>query len=206
MLNKEKGMTLLYPIRNSLYVNITNLCCCKCVFCIRNITDSVGGSDSLWLDHEPTMEELKQELEKFDLDDYEEVVFCGYGEPLMRINEVVEFAKYIKSKKNIKTRINTNGLADLIHKKKTAVLLKDAIDSVSISLNAPNEEVYLKVTQPVFGIKSFDAMLQFAKDCKVCVKEVCFSVVDEISDKEIQESQELADSLGIPLRVRVKNG
>lgn len=199
-------MTLLYPIRNSLYVNITNLCCCKCVFCIRNITDSVGGSDSLWLDHEPTMEELKQELEKFDLDDYEEVVFCGYGEPLMRINEVVEFAKYIKSKKNIKTRINTNGLADLIHKKKTAVLLKDAIDSVSISLNAPNEKVYLKVTQPAFGIKSFDAMLQFAKDCKVCVKEVCFSVVDEISDKEIQESQELADSLGIPLRVRVKNG
>ena len=199
-------MTLLYPIRNSLYVNITNLCCCKCVFCIRNITDSVGGSDSLWLDHEPTMDELKQELEKFDLDDYEEVVFCGYGEPLMRINEVVEFAKYIKSKKDIKTRINTNGLADLIHKKKTAVLLKDAIDSVSISLNAPNEEVYLKVTQPAFGIKSFDAMLQFAKDCKVCVKEVCFSVVDEISDKEIQESQELADSLGIPLRVRVKNG
>lgn len=199
-------MTLLYPIRNSLYVNITNLCCCKCVFCIRNITDSVGGSDSLWLDHEPTMDELKEELEKFDLDDYEEVVFCGYGEPLMRINEVVEFAKYIKSKKNIKTRINTNGLADLIHKKKTAVLLKDAIDSVSISLNAPNEEVYLKVTQPAFGIKSFDAMLQFAKDCKVCVKEVCFSVVDEISDKEIQESQELADSLGIPLRVRVKNG
>ena len=124
----------------------------------------------------------------------------------MRINEVVEFAKYIKSKKNIKTRINTNGLADLIHKKKTAELLKGAIDSVSISLNAPNKEVYLKVTQPAFGIKSFDAMLQFAKDCKTCIKEVCFSVVDEISDKEIQKSQELADSLGIPLRVRVKNG
>lgn len=198
-------MTLLYPIRNSLYVNITNLCCCKCVFCIRNITDSVGGSDSLWLDHEPTMEELKEELEKFDLDDYEEVVFCGYGEPLMRINEVVEFANYVKSKKNIKTRVNTNGLADLIHKKKTAELLKDAIDAISISLNAPNEEVYLKVTQPAFGIKSFDAMLQFAKDCKDCVKEVCFSVVDEISYEEIQQSQELADSLGIPLRVRIKN-
>ena len=198
-------MTLLYPIRNSLYVNITNLCCCRCVFCIRNITDSVGGSDSLWLDHEPTMDELKEELEKFNLDDYEEVVFCGYGEPLMRINEVVEFAKYIKSKKNIKTRVNTNGLADLIHKKKTAKLLKDAIDSVSISLNAPNKDVYLKVTQPAFGIKSFDAMLQFAKDCKDCVEEVCFSVVDEISDEEIQQSQELADSLGIPLRVRIKN-
>ena len=199
-------MTLLYPIENSLYVNITNLCCCKCVFCVRDITDSVGGSDSLWLDHEPTMDELKAELEKFNLDDYEEVVFCGYGEPLMRINEVIEFANYIKTKKNIKIRINTNGLSDLIHKKKTAVLLKDAIDAVSISLNAPNEEVYLKVAQPAFGIKSFDAMLNFAKDCKTYIKEVCFSVVDEISEQEIQQSQELANSLGIPLRVRVKNG
>ena len=199
-------MTLLYPIENSLYVNITNLCCCKCVFCVRDITDSVGGSDSLWLDHEPTMDELKAELEKFNLDDYEEVVFCGYGEPLMRINELIEFANYIKTKKNIKIRINTNGLSDLIHKKKTAVLLKDAIDAVSISLNAPNEEVYLKVAKPAFGIKSFDAMLNFAKDCKTYIKEVCFSVVDEISEQEIQQSQELANSLGIPLRVRVKNG
>ena len=199
-------MTLLYPIENSLYVNITNLCCCKCVFCVRDITDSVGGSDSLWLDHEPTMDELKAELEKFNLDAYEEVVFCGYGEPLMRINEVVEFANYIKTKKNIKIRVNTNGLADLIHKKKTAVLLKDAIDAVSISLNAPNEEVYLEVAKPAFGMKSFDAMLSFAKDCKTCIKEVCFSVVDEITDEEIRQSQELADSLDIPLRVRVKNG
>lgn len=199
-------MTLLYPIEDSLYVNITNLCCCKCVFCVRDITDSVGGSDSLWLDHEPTIDELKAELEKFNLDEYEEVVFCGYGEPLMRINEVVEFANYIKTKKNIKIRVNTNGLADLIHKKKTAVLLKDAIDAVSISLNAPNEEVYLEVAKPAFGIKSFDAMLSFAKDCKTCIKEVCFSVVDEITDEEIRQSQELADSLDIPLRVRVKNG
>ena len=199
-------MTLLYPIGNSLYVNITNLCCCKCVFCVRDITDSVGGSDSLWLDHEPTIDELKAELEKFNLDEYEEVVFCGYGEPLMRINEVVEFANYIKTKKNIKIRVNTNGLADLIHKKKTAVLLKDAIAAVSISLHAPNEEVYLEVAKPAFGIKSFDAMLSFAKDCKTCIKEVCFSVVDEITDEEIRQSQELADSLDIPLRVRVKNG
>ena len=199
-------MTLLYPIENSLYVNITNLCCCKCVFCVRDITDSVGGSDSLWLDHEPTIDELKAELEKFNLDEYEEVVFCGYGEPLMRINEVVEFANYIKTKKHIKIRVNTNGLADLIHKKKTAVLLKDAIDAVSISLNAPNEEVYLEVAKPAFGMKSFDAMLSFAKDCKTCIKEVCFSVVDEITDEEIRQSQELADSLDIPLRVRVKNG
>ena len=86
------------------------------------------------------------------------------------------------------------------------MLLKDAIYAVSISLNAPNEEVYLEVAKPAFGIKSFDAMLSFAKDCKTCIKEVCFSVVDEITDEEIRQSQELADSLDIPLRVRVKNG
>ena len=195
-------MTLLYPIENSLYVNITNLCCCKCVFCVRDITDSVGGSDSLWLDHEPTIDELKAELEKFNLDEYEEVVFCGYGEPLMRINEVVEFANYIKTKKNIKIRVNTNGLADLIHKKKTAVLLKDAIDAVSISLNAPNEEVYLEVAKPAFGIKSFDAMLRFATNCKKYVKEVKFSVVDTISNEQIEASKDIANRLGIELRVR----
>lgn len=199
-------MTILYDYEDSLYVNLTNKCPCACVFCIRKETDHVGNSDSLWLDHEPTVEEVKKEFKNFDLNKYEEIVFCGYGEPLVRINEVVEVAKYIRSISNIKIRVNTNGLADLIHKKKTAVLLKDAIDAVSISLNAPNEEVYLEVAKPAFGIKSFDAMLSFAKDCKTCIKEVCFSVVDEITDEEIRQSQELADSLDIPLRVRVKNG
>ena len=199
-------MTILYDYEDSLYINLTNKCPCACVFCIRKETDHVGNSDSLWLDHEPTVEEVKKEFKNFDLNKYEEIVFCGYGEPLVRINEVVEVAKYIRSISNIKIRVNTNGLADLIHKKKTAVLLKDAIDAVSISLNAPNEEVYLEVAKPAFGIKSFDAMLSFAKDCKTCIKEVCFSVVDEITDEEIRESQELADSLDIPLRVRVKNG
>ena len=199
-------MTILYDYEDSLYINLTNKCPCACVFCIRKETDHVGNSDSLWLDHEPTVEEVKKEFKNFDLNKYEEIVFCGYGEPLVRINEVVEVAKYIRSISNIKIRVNTNGLADLIHKKKTAVLLKDAIDAVSISLNAPNEEVYLEVAKPAFGIKSFDAMLSFAKDCKTCIKEVCFSVVDEITDEEIRQSQELADSLDIPLRVRVKNG
>lgn len=199
-------MTILYDYEDSLYINLTNKCPCACVFCIRKETDHVGNSDSLWLDHEPTVEEVKKEFKNFDLNKYEEIVFCGYGEPLVRINEVVEVAKYIRSISNIKIRVNTNGLADLIHKKKTAVMLKDVIDAVSISLNAPNKEVYLEVTQPAFGIKSFDAMLSFAKDCKTCLKEVCFSVVDEISEEEISKSQELADSLGIPLRVRVKNG
>lgn len=198
-------MTILYDYKESLYINITNQCPCSCVFCIRKETDHVGNSDSLWLDHEPTLEEIKDEFKKIDLKKYNEIVFCGYGEPLVRINEVIEVAKYIRSISDIKIRINTNGLSDLIHNKKTAVLLKDYIDSVSISLNAPNKTRYNEVTRPKFGEKSFDALLEFAVDCKKYIKEVNFSVVDEISDEEIEESQKLADKMNIELRVRHKN-
>lgn len=198
-------MTILYDYEDSLYINLTNKCPCACVFCIRKETDHVGNSDSLWLDHEPTVEEVKKEFKNFDLNKYEEIVFCGYGEPLVRINEVVEVAKYIRSISNIKIRVNTNGLSDLIHNKKTAQMLKGNIDVVSISLNAPNKVKYNEVTKPKFGEKSFEALLDFATDCKKYIKEVNFSVVDEINEKEIQESKELAESMNIPLRVRHKN-
>ena len=198
-------MTILYDYEDSLYVNLTNKCPCACVFCIRKETDHVGNSDSLWLDHEPTVEEVKKEFKNFDLNKYDEIVFCGYGEPLVRINEVVEVAKYIRSISNIKIRVNTNGLSDLIHNKKTAQMLKDNIDAVSISLNAPNKVKYNEVTKPKFGEKSYEALLDFATDCKKYIKEVNFSVVDEINEKEIQESKELAESMNIPLRVRHKN-
>ncbi|MBN9645900.1 MULTISPECIES: TIGR04100 family radical SAM protein [Terrisporobacter] len=198
-------MTILYDYKESLYVNITNKCPCSCVFCIRKETDHVGNSDSLWLDHEPTVEEVKNEFKKFNLENYDEIVFCGYGEPLVRINEVIEIAKYIRSISDLKIRINTNGLSDLIHNKKTAILLKDKIDSVSISLNAPNKIRYNEVTRPKFGEKSFDALLNFAKDCKDYIEEVNFSVVDEINNDEIEEAQKLADKMNIVLRVRHKN-
>ena len=193
-------MTILYDYKESLYINMTNKCPCACVFCIRDETDHVGNSDSLWLDHEPTVEEVKNEFEKFDLDKYDEIVFCGYGEPLVRINEVVEVAKYIRSISDIKIRVNTNGLSDLMHKKKTAVLLKDNIDAVSISLNAPNKTRYNEVTQPKFGEKSFEALLDFATDCKKYIKEVNFSVVDEISEEEMKKA--LSDE-GVTLSDRI---
>ena len=197
--------TILYKVHHNHYVNLTNKCPCACVFCIRKETDHVGNSDSLWLDHEPTVEEVKKEFKNFDLNKYEEIVFCGYGEPLVRINEVVEVAKYIRSISNIKIRVNTNGLSDLIHNKKTAQMLKDNIDAVSISLNAPNKVTYNEGTIPIFGEKSYEALLDFATDCKKYIKEVNFSVVDEINEKEIQESKELAESMNIHLRVRHKN-
>nr|WP_040410326.1 TIGR04100 family radical SAM protein [Peptacetobacter hiranonis] len=197
-------MTIFYPIGDSLYVNLTNKCPCRCVFCVREEHETVGNNNSLWLDHDPSMEEIKADLERFNLDDYKEIVFCGFGEPMMRMDDLIETAKYIKSKADIKTRINTNGLGDLIHEKNTAECIKDCIDSVSISLNAPDKESYCRVTRPKFGEQSFEAMLKFAEECRDCGINIAFSVVDEITPEEIEKSKELAESLGVKLRVRHK--
>lgn len=198
-------MNILYTIDNSLYINITNKCPCSCTFCIRKEMDGLKGSGSLWMDRDPSVEEVIDELKKENLDLYKEIVFCGYGEPLVRIHEVVEVAKYIKSVSRTKIRINTTGLSDLIHNEKdTAKLLTGAIDAVSISLNAPSAEEYVKVTRPKFGEIAFDTMIEFAKEVKKNIGDVAFSVVDVINEEQIKRCKELSDKLEIPLRVRHK--
>lgn len=138
-------MNILYIIENSIYVNIINICLCSCVFCIRNEKDEVVNSGSLWLEYELSVDEVKEVFNKYNLDDYDEIVFCGYGELLMRINELIEVVKFIKEKSSIKIRININGLSDLIYNKKIVILLKNVIDVVLISFNVLNKEVYNRV-------------------------------------------------------------
>ena len=199
-------MTITYPVTTGLYVNITNRCPCACTFCVRNKKDHVFESDSLWLEREPTVQEICDSLDTWDLAKYEEVVFCGFGEPTERLYDLLEVAKYIKSKSDIRIRINTNGLADLIWEKSTAPKLKGLIDAVSISLNATNKEDYLEVVRPKFGIESFDAMLQFTKDCTEYVPSVIMTVVDVVTTKEEQEKcREICDSVGAIFRVRPYN-
>lgn len=198
-------MTIFYPIGDGLYVNITNKCPCKCVFCIRDIKETVGENDNLWLDHDPSLDEIKEELKKFDLNEYKEVVFCGFGEPMMRLETLIKTAEYIKSIADIKTRVNTNGLGDLINNTDVADCIKDVIDSVSVSLNAPDKDSYIRISRPSFGEKSYDAILKFAKRCKDEGIETVFSVVDEITEDEIEKSRNVAESIGIKLRVRHKN-
>ena len=199
-------MTITYPVTPGLYVNMTNRCPCACTFCVRNKKDHVFESDSLWLEKEPTVQEICDSLDTWDLSEYDEVVFCGFGEPAERLYDLLEVAKYIKSKSDIKIRINTNGLADLIWKKSTAPKLKGLIDAVSISLNATNKEDYLEVVRPKFGIDSFDAMLKFTKDCTEYVPSVMMTVVDVVTTKEEQEKcREICESLGAIFRVRPYN-
>ena len=196
-------MTITYPVHNGIYVNMTNRCPCACTFCLRKQSDHVYGSDSLWLEREPTVEEICESIDKWDLSKYSEIVFCGYGEPTMRLDDLLKVAAYIKSKSNIPLRINTNGLADLIAGEKVAHKLEGLIDTVSVSLNATNKEDYFKLVRPKFGIDSYDAMLSFTKECTKYVPNVIMTVVDEVTSKEEQKkSREICESIGAKLRVR----
>lgn len=196
-------ITITYPIKNGIYVNMTNRCPCACTFCLRHNGDGVFGSDSLWLEREPTVDEVCESINKWDLTQYSEVVFCGYGEPTERLDDLLKVATHIKSVSDIKIRINTNGLADLIWNEKTAPKLKGLVDTVSISLNTTNKEDYFKIVRPKFGIDSYDAMLRFAKDCTNYVPNVVMTVVDVVTSKEEQDiCRKICESIGVTLRVR----
>ena len=197
----EKRMTITYEVENKLYLNITNKCPCNCTFCIRNNGDGAYGSDPLWLEHQPTADEVVEALKKCDLSRYRQVVFCGYGEPTCVLNNLIDSCKYLREK-GVNVRLNTNGLSDLINKRETAREICEVIDSVSISLNAPTAEKYNEVTRPVFGEKSFDAMLKFAKECKEFGIPTKLTVVDVISKEDIEACKKLCEEIDIPLRVR----
>ena len=200
-------MTVTYPVHNGIYVNMTNRCPCACTFCLRQNGESIYGSDSLWLEREPTVKEVCDSIDAWDLNKYNEVVFCGYGEPTERLDDLIEVAKYIKSKSDIKIRINTNGLADLIWNEPTAPKLQGLIDTVSISLNATNKEEYLKIVRPKFGIESYEAMLKFTKECTKYVPSVVMTVVDIVVSKEEQEiCRKICESVGATLRIRPYEG
>lgn len=193
---------IVYTYANQVYLNITNACPCRCTFCIRNNGDSVGEATTLWFDHNPKIDEIKTEIDKFDFSKYNNsIIICGYGEPTCALDNMLEACKHLKSK-GINIRLNTNGLSDLINKRETAKEICEVIDSVSISLNAPTKEKYNEITKPSFGEKSFDAMLKFAKDCKEYGIPTKLTVVDVISKEDIEACKKLCEEINIPLRVR----
>lgn len=193
---------IIYTYAGSAYMNITNKCPCACVFCIRSNGDGLGSAESLWLKKDPTIDEIKDEIDKFDFSPYSEVVFCGYGEPTQALDNLIEAAKYLKEKHSLRIRLNSNGLSDLINGKPTAHLLEGIVDSISLSLNAPDAESYRRVTRSKFGEDAYPALLKFAEDCKKYIPSVKFTVVDVISEDEINECRKIADRMEIPLRVR----
>lgn len=196
-------MVILYEVYDNLYVNLTNRCPCACTFCLRQTRDEMNHSGSLWLEREPSAEEVKAEFDKFDMQKYKEVVFCGFGEPTERLEDLLEVAAYVKEMFDKPIRINTNGLSDLIWQKDTSPMYKGLIDTVSISLNTPNKERYYELTRSKFGIDSFDAMLNFAGNVSKYVPHVVLSTVaTTLTEEEEQQCAQICERLGVTYRIR----
>ena len=192
---------ILYTYKNQVYANITNKCDCRCRFCIRNTEDAVGDADNLWHKKDPTLEEVEAAMDDFDFTGFNELVYCGYGEPTCAIDKLVASAKYAKEKYGVSIRVNTNGLGNLYHKQDIIPKLAEVVDCVSISLNAPDKETYMDVTRPAFE-NGFEGLLDFVRECKGSIPDVKLTVVDVLSPEDIEKSRLLAEELGVNFRVR----
>lgn len=200
-MNSEVG-EVFYEYGSGLYANITNRCPCRCEFCIRGMTDGLGTADSLWLKREPSAEEILLKLKEWNLSRYEELVFCGYGEPTERLDDLLSISRWVKENTGLRIRINTNGLADLIYEEETAPMLEGLVDVVSVSLNQCTAEKYDRLCHPRFGEKAFPAILHYTRDVQQYVSDVIMSVVNVIPEEDIASCRRIAAELGVPLRVR----
>jgi TatD family-associated radical SAM protein len=191
----------VYAFHGSLYVNLTNRCPNNCEFCIRHIKDGVNGNE-LWINHEPSAADIEESFSLFDYKKYKEVVFCGFGEPMCALSVISQVAPRIH-RLGCKTRINTNGLGNLINKREDVPkLIAPYIDAVSISLNASNAELYQEICRSKYGEFAFPAMLRFATDCVKEGIDTTLTVVDFIGQEEIAACRKIAEECGAKFRVR----
>lgn len=205
MTNKTQNK-FAYYLGSSMYINVTNLCTNNCVFCIRTSTETVGGVNLVLEDEKFTSEDIIKEIKESFAENTKEIVFCGYGEPLIKLDIVKETAKFIKENyPNIPVRINSNGHGNLIHKRNIVPELTGLIDKISVSLNAENPELYAELSKPNFDKeKSFQAVKDFVSECVKGGIDTTLTVVTGFGDYKInvEECKNIADSLGAKFRVR----
>jgi TatD family-associated radical SAM protein len=198
--------TITYEYGDSLYVNLTNRCDCACVFCLRH--NGHKGSiyaDDLWLDHEPTRQEALDDLLRRDLPSYRQLVFCGFGEPTYRLDDIVWLVDELKKRLPAlpPVRINTNGHANLIHGRDVTPELAGRIDVLSISLNGSTCQEYVDVTRPKDGEAAWQAMLDFTRLAAQVVPTVQMTIVNkDKTPEEIEACRALCAQLGATLRIR----
>ena len=194
--------TLVYLLDGKIYINLTNRCTNDCIFCLRKDKDDVCGQQ-LWLDSEDfTTEDVIEQLKNFELSS--EIIFCGYGEPLLKFQILKETAQYIKQNHpNVKIRINTNGHANYVYKKNVVPELTGLIDEISVSLNGESSEEYDELSQPKFE-NAYDEVKSFIKCCSQAGIKTVASIVDGYKGKRlnIEKCRQIANELGAELRVR----
>jgi len=193
--------TIAYKIRDSLYLNITNRCTNRCIFCPKPASYLVKGYD-LELSKEPSVKEVLQAID--DPAAYKEIVFCGFGEPLLRLGELITIAGELK-KRGARIRIDTDGQANLVHKKNILPQLKGIVDSISVSLNAESGETYQKLCNSPFGTDAYKGIKEFILEARKWIPEVTATVV-EMKFIDISRCQEIAEKeLGVNFKLRPYN-
>ncbi len=200
-LGLKEESKVAYPIRDSLYLNITNRCTNRCTFCTRDISNYVKGHD-LKLEREPVTDEIIADMG--DISPYKEIVFCGFGEPTLRIDTVKRVSAYIKEKGK-KVRLVTNGEGDLISARPIAAELKGLVDVVSVSLNAPDAKAYDRMCRSVFGEQAFGAIRSFMKKCREQGIVVEITCLDLIGEEGVSQCRRAAEELGANFRLRHLN-
>lgn len=156
---------LVYFLDGNIYINLTNLCTNDCVFCIRALKDDVVGTNLRLNDEKVDVNDVIAQLKAMEAQIDKEIIFCGYGEPLIKLEEVKQVAKYIKENyPNVKVRVNTNGQANLVHKRNIVPELVGLIDKISVSLNAQNRELYNELSVPKFE-NAYEAVKDFIREC-----------------------------------------
>ena len=196
-------MEILYRVHTGLYVNLTNQCSSACTFCLRQSMDHVGESHCLWLEREPTAQEVKTEFEKWDLSQFTEIVFCGFGEPTCALPVLLEVAAWLKSRTTLPIRVNTNGQGSLIAGRDITGELAKCVDTVSVSLNDPDPVKYQALVRSKFGERAFPGMLEFAKGCVAQGIHVVMTTVDTtITHQEEAQCRKICQDIGADYRIR----
>ena len=194
----------VYLLDGKIYINLTNLCSNDCVFCIRAIKEDVVGANLFLTTEKLDVEEVKKQLDDMQPDNYKEIIFCGYGEPILKLDELKEIAKYIKAQyPHIKTRINTNGQGNLIHKRNIVPELVDSIDSVSVSFNGETKEVYDAISLPKIE-NAYEGMKDFIKECVNSGIETTATIVTGYKNYEVnlESCKTQIEAMGAKFRER----
>ncbi len=189
---------IAYQIRNALYLNITNRCSNVCVFCPKFGEYKLYGNNLL-LEVEPSFEEVMAAIG--DATEFDEIVFCGFGESLIRLDLVVRIAQELMRHYNGPIRINTDGQANLVHGRNIIPELAGLVDCISVSLNAPDADTYMRLCNTPFGADGFLAVCDFIRLATKQIPDVIASVVN-VPGIDLDACRELAQSLGASFRVR----
>ncbi len=195
---EEKKKRLVYQVGNKLYINLTNKCPCSCKFCFRGTENFILGYN-LNLTREPIAEEYMYRIKNPSI--YEEVVFCGYGEPFERYETLKTVAQWLKKMGATKVRADTCGLGNLLTGRNVTKELKGLIDTFSVSINAGNKDEYLRIVNPKFGEKSWDAVINFIKEAQKENYEVIITAVEHPNFNK-DSFIKLASELGVKYRIR----